>query len=105
MPGLSWFFKVPEGAASPLWCEARTPFALCNSAASSTDPPNGSLTPVAHHKVHPRHRLLTPHVSPLALTPVHRMHHHGPVLTRQTRAAVEPRHVVGQPRTNNRRSW
>jgi transposase-like protein len=28
MLGLSWFFKVPEGAASPLWCEARTPFAL-----------------------------------------------------------------------------
>jgi WD40 repeat protein len=28
MPGLSWFFKVPEGADSPLWCEARTPFAL-----------------------------------------------------------------------------
>jgi hypothetical protein len=36
MPGLSWFFKVPEGAASPLWCEARTPFALMQQCPSTT---------------------------------------------------------------------
>jgi hypothetical protein len=29
---LRWFSKVPEGPGSPLWCEARTPFACVNSA-------------------------------------------------------------------------
>src|SRR6185312_11005626 len=28
MPGLLWFSPAPEGSVFPLWCEARTPFAL-----------------------------------------------------------------------------